>query len=84
VEFDKNTWFVGSVTRSFNSRCSSRFDLSDLESNARQYYYYRSLPKIANNPESIAQSESSLCDPKESPGRRRRKFQEQTLENLLL
>ena len=58
---------MGSVNRSFNSRCSTRYDVSDLESNARQYYYYRSLPKIATT--ESTPSEASFTDGKESPGR---------------
>ena len=47
VQPSKNLWFTGSHNKSFNSRCSKRFETKDLEEDAVHYYYYRSLPKIS-------------------------------------
>ena len=42
----KKVWYTGSTDRSFNSKCSKRFETKDLEEDAVHYYYYRSLPAI--------------------------------------
>lgn len=49
VQSPKNLWFIGSLDKSFNSRCSKRFETKNLEQDAVHYYYYRSLPKISQN-----------------------------------
>ena len=47
---DDKLWFVSSNKWSFNSRCvnSKRYDRSELDENSRQYYYFKSLPRIAS------------------------------------
>ncbi len=81
VQPPKNLWFIGSVDKSFNSRCSKRFQTKDLQQDAVHYYYYRSLPKISQNDSylpSITTSIENIEPPKQpkTPSRR--------LEDLLL
>ena len=48
VPSPSNLWFSGgSDHKSFNSRCSDRFDINDLDEDSRHYFYFRSLPKVS-------------------------------------
>ncbi len=44
-----NLWFGPGkeCDRSFNSRISDRFDLSELDEDSKHYFYFRSLPKVS-------------------------------------
>ena len=56
---------LGSVTKSFNSRASKRFETKDLEDDAVHYYYYRSLPRL--NPQEYIPSITSSVENIEPP-----------------
>ena len=59
VPSPSNLWFSGvSDHKSFNSRCSDRFDINDLDEDSRHYFYFRSLPKVSP-PGTIPTSSSS-------------------------
>lgn len=86
---DSKLWFVASNSYSFNSRCqySRRFDREDLDENARQYYFYKSLPRIASTsldppPVSIflgAEQEMPGTPPAKRAAAERQKLREQML-----
>lgn len=45
----ENIWFGGPSFKSFNSRCLvGRYDRHTLDDDAKQYFYFRSLPRISN------------------------------------
>ncbi|XP_059086335.1 uncharacterized protein LOC131883023 [Tigriopus californicus] len=45
----ENIWFGGPSFKSFNSRCLvGRYDRHTLDEDAKQYFYFRSLPRISN------------------------------------
>lgn len=67
IQRPKNLWFTGSVDKSFNSRCSKRFETKDLEEDAVHYYYYRSLPKINAVPDGYTPSITSSLENIEPP-----------------
>ena len=56
----KKVWYTGSTDRSFNSKCSKRFETKDLEQDAVHYYYYRSLPAIQTRERYLPSITSSL------------------------
>ena len=59
--------FLGSLNKSFNSKCSKRFETKDLEEDAVHYYYYRSLPRLSTMNEytpSITSSVENVEPPK--------------------
>ncbi|CAB4060471.1 unnamed protein product [Lepeophtheirus salmonis] len=56
ARFAKNVWYVGSTEKSFNSRCSKKFYIDDLDENSAHYYYFRSYPKVAPSSSSISPS----------------------------
>ena len=56
----KKVWYTGSTDRSFNSKCSKRFETKDLEEDAVHYYYYRSLPAIQTRERYLPSITSSL------------------------
>ena len=58
-------FILGSVTKSFNSRASKRFETKDLEDDAVHYYYYRSLPRL--NPQEYIPSITSSVENIEPP-----------------
>ena len=84
-------WFYGANPWSFNSRCSNskRFDVNDLDDEARQYYYFRSLPRVAPLTAASPNDMGSLylAEPPEAPStppaqraaRERAKYREQML-----
>ena len=59
------SFILGSVTKSFNSRASKRFETKDLEDDAVHYYYYRSLPRL--NPQEYIPSITSSVENIEPP-----------------
>ena len=65
VPSPSNLWFSGgsgSESKSFNSRCSDRFDINDLAEDSRHYFYFRSLPKVSP-PGSIPGASSASASP---------------------
>ena len=63
----KNLWFTGSYNKSFNSKCSKRFETKDLEEDAVHYYYYRSLPRISQQDNYLPSITSSIENIPETP-----------------
>ena len=53
VPAPQNLWFTGPSQKSFNSRCSPHYDLHGLDEDRKQYFYFRSLPRVTNTTQTL-------------------------------